>query len=68
MLQASVPYPECARLLDAATALRLEQGYLDHVEVLAGGAARVVDKEPANFAHLGLIATLFPRARHPLPT
>ena len=63
LLQASVPYPECARLLDAATVLRLAQGYLDHVEALAGGAARVVDKEPVNFAHLGLIATLFPRAR-----
>ncbi len=37
LLQASIPYPECARLLDAATALRLAQGYLDHVEALAAG-------------------------------
>lgn len=27
------------------------------------GAARLVDKEPLNFLHLGLVATLFPRAR-----
>jgi tetratricopeptide (TPR) repeat protein len=41
----------------------IARDYLDRVTALGGGAARVVDKMPANFLHLGLIHAAFPRAR-----
>ena len=37
--------------------------YLDHLSSFNGSAARVVDKMPGNFAHLGLIHSVFPNAR-----
>jgi tetratricopeptide (TPR) repeat protein len=37
--------------------------YLAAIAALDGPAARVVDKMPENYLHLGLIATLFPGAR-----
>jgi hypothetical protein len=36
--------------------------YLAHLREVGGQVTRVVDKLPGNFAHLGLIATLFPKA------
>src|SRR5262249_43993827 len=39
------------------------EAYPECLGRLGGGASRVVDKLPANFLHLGLIATLFPKAR-----
>jgi hypothetical protein len=49
---------------DAAHAMRLADHYLDALGRTAPpGKARVTDKLPLNFIHLGLIATLFPRAR-----
>jgi hypothetical protein len=41
----------------------IARDYLDHVRSLGGTAARVIDKMPANFLHLGLIHSAFPRAR-----
>jgi hypothetical protein len=41
----------------------LAQRHLQRLIQLGGGAVRVLDKMPINFLHLGLIATLFPRAR-----
>jgi tetratricopeptide (TPR) repeat protein len=41
----------------------LAEGYLQRLTLLGGAAVRVIDKMPMNFLHLGLIATLFPRAR-----
>jgi tetratricopeptide (TPR) repeat protein len=38
-------------------------GYLRHVGNVGKGAARVTDKMPGNYMHLGLIARMFPRAR-----
>lgn len=57
-------WPEIQRLLEA-DALR---GAIDRYIVAAtrhapGDAVRLVDKEPLNFFHLGLIALMFPRAR-----
>jgi hypothetical protein len=46
-----------------AAARSLGSAHLAHLEALGGGASRVVDKLPDNLLHLGLIATLFPRAR-----
>lgn len=48
---------------DAATAQALANGHLQRLQQLGGGATRVVDKAPFNFFHIGVIATLFPRAR-----
>ncbi|MGA2343962.1 MAG: tetratricopeptide repeat protein, partial [Steroidobacteraceae bacterium] len=48
--------------------------YLEHIRTLSGGAVRVVDKNPANFLHAGLIQAALPDARiihmrrHPLDT
>ncbi len=56
-------YPDCLARLDAPTARALADEYLQRLRQLGGGSARVVDKFPTNFLYLGLIATLFPRAR-----
>jgi tetratricopeptide (TPR) repeat protein len=42
---------------------RLAAGYLDLLQRLSSGAARVVDKFPTNFFLLGLIRAVLPRAR-----
>jgi tetratricopeptide (TPR) repeat protein len=52
----------------------MARDYLNHLASLSGGAARVVDKMPANFMYAGLIHAAFPRARiihmrrHPFDT
>jgi tetratricopeptide (TPR) repeat protein len=56
-------YPECLTRLDEGTARALSEEYLQRLRQMGGGAARVVDKLPFNFLHLGLIAALFPQAR-----
>jgi tetratricopeptide (TPR) repeat protein len=56
-------YPACLARLDATTARALADDHLRRLRQLGGEAARVVDKAPFNFLHLGVIATLFPRAR-----
>jgi tetratricopeptide (TPR) repeat protein len=57
------PFPECVARLDRAAVQTLAQRHLERLRQLGGKAARVVDKMPFNFLHLGLIATLFPRTR-----
>ena len=42
---------------------RLAQRHLDELSTLNGTAARVVDKMPGNYVYLGLLATMFPRAK-----
>jgi tetratricopeptide (TPR) repeat protein len=49
-------------ILDAATTRDLAAAHLRRLTQLGGPAARVTDKMPENFLHLGLIATLFPKA------
>lgn len=56
-------YPDCAALLDAGTAAALADAYLAHIGSMAGGEARVTDKMPTNFYHLGLVCAMFPNAR-----
>lgn len=41
----------------------LRDQYLDQLSELFPGAALVTDKRPDNFLHIGLIKTLFPKAR-----
>jgi tetratricopeptide (TPR) repeat protein len=62
-LHAAEDYPECVARLDAAATRALADDHLARLRQLGGSATRVVDKAPFNFLHLGVIATLFPRAR-----
>jgi FkbM family methyltransferase len=56
-------YPECLAGAPAAALRGQAERLLARLERRGGGAGRVVDKMPENYLHLGLIATLFPRAR-----
>ncbi len=56
-------YPRCMAGFKARTASHAAAYYLDAIAKLDNRAARVVDKLPHNFLHLGLIALIFPRAR-----
>ena len=56
-------YPECVHALSATQLAALGELYLDHLHTLAPGAARVTDKLPGNYLHLGFIATILPGAR-----
>jgi tetratricopeptide (TPR) repeat protein len=51
-----------ARLTPAA-ARQVGEWHLARLRALSPEAARVVDKMPENYLYLGLVATLFPRAR-----
>jgi tetratricopeptide (TPR) repeat protein len=56
-------YPANVAALDASKLAALAEEYLRGLEANAGEALRITDKLPVNFMHLGMIATLFPRAR-----
>jgi tetratricopeptide (TPR) repeat protein len=53
----------CQALPEESARKRLAQDYLRLLERHSSGAARVVDKAPINADYLGLIHTVFPRAR-----
>jgi tetratricopeptide (TPR) repeat protein len=57
------PYPDCVPALDAATARDLAEAHLTRLKQGGAAAMRSVDKHVFNYARLGLIALLFPRAR-----
>ena len=56
-------FPEVMQWLKAETAHALATEHVKFLTERGGGAERVVDKLPANFLYLGMIATLLPRAR-----
>jgi tetratricopeptide (TPR) repeat protein len=56
-------YPKSLGQLDQATVRAQAEEHLRRLRQRGGEAARVIDKMPLNFQHLGVIATLFPRAR-----
>ena len=56
-------YPFCVGELGPDTIGEFARAYMTTLDRLAPGTARVVDKMPKNFFHLGLIAAVFPRAR-----
>ena len=60
---ASAVYPDCLRDMDVGVQRMFADGYLHRTASRAPGAERFVDKNPANFRHLGLIAIMFPNAR-----
>lgn len=55
-------YPNCLSRADRATVQAAAAEYLTRLTRLSRGAARVIDKLPANSFHLPLIRLLFPRA------
>jgi tetratricopeptide (TPR) repeat protein len=62
--ETGVPYPEEIKQIAPSIALRLIEDYLKRVRRdLDADASYVIDKNPINFKHLGLIAKLFPNAR-----
>jgi tetratricopeptide (TPR) repeat protein len=69
------PYPHAARHIISSVALRLINQYEGRLECGSRpDLSHIVDKNPLNFQHLGLISMLFPKAqiihctRHPLDT
>ncbi|HEX4590744.1 MAG TPA: sulfotransferase [Gemmataceae bacterium] len=56
-------YPACLSRLTTEQVDRLARSYLDPLSASAPDAARITDKLPLNFLHLGLIAMLLPGAR-----
>lgn len=62
--RAEPAWPDCARLMDARHAADAGADYLRRSSARAPGEAmRVVDKQPLNFWHLGLVAMALPNAR-----
>jgi tetratricopeptide (TPR) repeat protein len=66
------PYPQGLERIGRSALRQMARYYLDQLERISPDAARVTDKLPYNFMHLGLIPLLFPHARivhcrrHPL--
>ncbi len=58
-----VRYPECVPDLDGATLRQIADAYTGLVRARVGGDLRIVDKLPANFAHIGLIHLILPNAK-----
>jgi len=56
-------YPDMVVDLDPAAIRWGAEHYLDKLSSIDGEAARVTDKMPSNFFHLGLISVMFPHAR-----
>ena len=54
---------EGLRRLDRETARRLASRHLERLRALSRAALRIVDKMPDNYLYLGLLASLFPRAK-----
>lgn len=69
-----VPYPYAVRRLDSTARRELAGDCSASLRRLGAGQPIIVEKTPDNFLHIGLIATLLPRAkivhcmRHPLDT
>ena len=60
---AYVDAPARLAALGADALTRAGTGYLDALHALAPDRARIVDKMPGNFLHLGLVALMLPGAR-----
>jgi tetratricopeptide (TPR) repeat protein len=56
-------YPESVATASAATVETWRQFYLDGLRPISRDGARITDKRPDNFLHVGLIKTLFPEAK-----
>lgn len=58
----SAPYPECILQLDAEELNAIAADFRHQVALGKGRASILLDKNPLNFVHIGLIALLFPDA------
>jgi tetratricopeptide (TPR) repeat protein len=59
-----LPYPQAVKDLSSADATRLINDYEQRLKRdIRSDAIYIIDKNPLNFRHLGLIARLFPQAR-----
>ena len=56
-------YPEGVRDLGREDLERVGDAYVHRLSASSGGAARVTDKAPMNFCHLGLLRLIAPGAR-----
>jgi tetratricopeptide (TPR) repeat protein len=63
LLQTTQPYPEYLAEITRDRAADLAERHLEFLKKKDPTAARVTDKLPFNFRHLGMIALLFPGAR-----
>lgn len=62
--RADPPWPEAALELEAGHVAAIASDHLSRLDGLAPGTAdRIIDKQPLNFWHLGLVALTFPNAR-----
>ncbi len=57
------PYPERVREIAASELQLIGDEYVSKVGELYPNAAKVTDKRPDNFLHLGLLKAMFPQAR-----
>jgi len=62
-LEHANPYPECMSLFDSKMAEVYSAQYLQELALHCPTATRISDKLLGNFSRIGLIKTLFPRAR-----
>lgn len=59
-------FPQCCSALNSTVLHAMAEDYLTALRRAAGagaGAARISDKMPQNFRHIGLLALMFPEAR-----
>jgi tetratricopeptide (TPR) repeat protein len=57
------PYPQCLPMAQPAVFEGFGQSYVQRLKNLSNDAQRIVDKNPINHQHLGLILTMLPKAR-----
>ena len=63
LLNDSRHYPACVEGLTASASKEIAADFLGSLRRADPHAARITDKMPGNFHHVGLIATLFPHAK-----
>ena len=62
-LESAGIYPDTVGQWSMAELARIGRGYLDHVEPLAKGKARLIDNMPTNFLYAGMLPLILPGAR-----
>ncbi len=63
LIESFQPYPACIADLKRSNLDQLSQQYLDLLKSKAPSAIRVANKNLRNYAHLGMVQLLFPKAR-----
>jgi tetratricopeptide (TPR) repeat protein len=63
VLKKQIMYPGCMKFFQKRLFRYAAAYYLNHIKKMDDKSARVVDKMPHNFLHLGLISIIFPKAK-----